>query len=135
MLWILKPKLNEMDFTWSWANFKKIMDFKQHLGRTLTLWKCVIYRGKCQKVEFLCKPLYDVHQTRLLLEKKCPMIYLILTPKAQEGWIRLDKCQVYIMWLELTYYIETLATILNQGKSEVLPCSYYFKSICSIFFS
>ena len=51
---------------------------------------------------------YHVHKTRLLLLKKCSMIYLILPPKAEEGWIKPDQCQVNSIWLELTYYIETL---------------------------
>ena len=40
------------------------------------------------------------------------MIYLILPPKAEEGWIKPDQCQVNSTWLELTYYIEALIIIL-----------------------
>ena len=36
------------------------------------------------------------------------MIYSILPPKAEEGWIKPDQCQVNSTWIELTYYIETL---------------------------
>ena len=36
------------------------------------------------------------------------MIYLISPPKAEEAWIKQDQSQVNSMWLELTYYIETL---------------------------
>ena len=36
------------------------------------------------------------------------MIYLILPPKAEEGWIKPDQCQANSTLLELTYYIETL---------------------------
>ena len=42
-------------------------------------------------------------------KKKCSMIYLILPPKAEEGWIKPDQCQVNSTWLELTYYIVTLS--------------------------
>ena len=42
------------------------------------------------------------------MQKKCSMIYLTLPPKAEEGWIKPDQCQVNSTWLELTYYIETL---------------------------
>ena len=51
------------------------------------------------------------------MQKKCSMIYLILPPKADEGWIKPNPCQVNSTWLELTYYIETLAWTLNKMKS------------------
>ena len=40
------------------------------------------------------------------------MIYLILPPKAEEGRIKPDQCQVNSTWVELTYYMETLTTPL-----------------------
>ena len=36
------------------------------------------------------------------------MIYLILPPKAEQGRIKPDQCQVNSSKLELTYCIETL---------------------------
>ena len=45
------------------------------------------------------------------MQKKCSMIHLILPSKAEEGWIKQDQCQVDSMWVELTYYIETLSRI------------------------
>ena len=39
------------------------------------------------------------------IEKKCSMIYWILLPKAEEGFIELNQCQVNNSWLEATYYI------------------------------
>ena len=33
------------------------------------------------------------------------MIYWILLPKAEEGFIELNQCQVNNSWLEATYYI------------------------------
>ena len=63
--------------------------------------------------------LYHVHKTRLLMQKKCSMIYLILPPKAEEGWIKPDQCQVNRTWLEPIYYIETLLDLLQlpNGKN------------------
>ena len=48
------------------------------------------------------------------------MIYSILPPKAEEGWIKPDKCQVNSTWLELTYYIETLISGATSGGSAVV---------------
>ena len=45
------------------------------------------------------------------IAKKCSVIYLILPPKAEDGWIKPDQCQVNSTWLELTYYIETLVRL------------------------
>ena len=39
------------------------------------------------------------------IEKKFSMIYWILLPKAEEGFIELNQCQVNSSWLEVTYYI------------------------------
>ena len=47
-------------------------------------------------------------------KKKCSMIYSILSPKAEEGWIKPDQCQVNSTWLELTYCIETLTHTLSS---------------------
>ena len=49
------------------------------------------------------------------MQKKCSMIYSILPPKAEEGWIKPDQCQVNSTWLELTYYIETLGGPLHMS--------------------
>ena len=49
------------------------------------------------------------------------MIYSILPPKAEEGWIKPDQCQVNSTWIELTYYIETLIFWLTywiKGASD-----------------
>ena len=55
------------------------------------------------------------------MQKKCSMIYSILPPKAEEGWIKPDQCQVNSTWLELTYYIETLVDLMDgQSGSAVL---------------
>ena len=53
-------------------------------------------------------------QNKTFIAKKYSMIYLILPPKAEEGWIKPDQCQVYSTWLELTYYIETLSKIADE---------------------
>ena len=48
------------------------------------------------------------------------MIYLILPPKAEDGWIKQDQCQVNSTWLELTYYIETLGNSrIQNGEAEL----------------
>ena len=39
------------------------------------------------------------------VEKKCSMIYWILFPKAEEGFIEVNQWQVNNSWLEATYYI------------------------------
>ena len=88
-------------------------------------WFNVIDIEKKQKVGWC-----HVHKTRLLLQKKCSMIYSILRPKAEEGWIKPDQCQVNSTWLELTYYIETLVTIIIQptlksiGEIQLLIFAY-----------
>ena len=48
------------------------------------------------------------------------MIYSILPPKAEEGWIKPDQCQVNSTCLELTYYIETLGYCTFALGTEVL---------------
>ena len=53
------------------------------------------------------------------------MIYSILPPKAEEGWIKPDQCQVNSTWLELTYYIVTLILLVKllliySGESWVI---------------
>ena len=55
------------------------------------------------------------------MQKKCSMIYLILPPKAEEGWIKPDQCQVNSTLLELTYHIETLVVSWNH-----IECSDIF---------
>ena len=50
--------------------------------------------------------LYDImDMIHISIEKKYSMIYWILLPKAEEGFIELDQCQVNNSWLEATYYI------------------------------
>ena len=46
-------------------------------------------------------------------KKKCSMIYWILLPKAEEGFIELNQCQVNNSWLEATYYIYPWVTLVN----------------------
>ena len=54
------------------------------------------------------------------IAKKCSMIFSILPSKAEEGWIKPYPCQVDSIWLELTYYIETLVkTRVSVPKSSV----------------
>ena len=48
------------------------------------------------------------------------MIYSILPPKAEEGWIKPDQCQVNSTWLELTYYIETLGLLVKTASQSVI---------------
>ena len=59
------------------------------------------------------------------MQKKYSMIYLILPPKAEEGWIKPDQCQVNSTLLELTYYTETLHEpttwqFENNGRSKLI---------------
>ena len=44
--------------------------------------------------------LYDI-----TIAKKCSIICWILLPKAEEGFIELNQCQVNNSWWEVTYYI------------------------------
>ena len=51
--------------------------------------------------------LYDIMNMKpsFYCKKKCSMIYWILLHKAEEGFIKLNQCQVNNSWLEVTYYI------------------------------
>ena len=53
------------------------------------------------------------------MQKKCSMIYFILPPKAEKGWIKPDQCWVNSTWLELTYYIETLGLTFLPWDFEI----------------
>ena len=44
------------------------------------------------------------------------MIYSILPPKAEGGWVKPDQCQENSMWIELAYYIETLPLTTDFSK-------------------
>ena len=55
------------------------------------------------------------------MQKKYSMIYLILPPKAEEGWIKPDQCQVNSTLLELTYHIETLHAVMAHVPLSVFP--------------
>ena len=49
----------------------------------------------------------------------CSIIYWILLPKAEVGCIKVNQCQVNSMWLELTYFIETLFWATNFQRLEL----------------
>ena len=63
------------------------------------------------------------------IEKKCSMIYWILLPKAEEGFIELNQCQVNNSWLKATYYIYPCIFLLNNW-----PHVDFIKTVRALFF-
>ena len=53
-------------------------------------------------------------------KKKCAMIYWIILPKAEEGFIELNQCQVNNSWLEAVIYTLVSGQSSNAGLLNFL---------------
>ena len=62
-------------------------------------------------------------KTKLLLQKKCYMIYLILPSKAEEGWIKPDQCQVNSTWLDFLISV-TLYKQIMYPFEPLASCNF-----------
>ena len=65
--------------------------------------RSMIYQNSPWNIEKCCMILWI--WILISFAKKCSMIYWILLPKAEEGFIELNQCQVNNSWWEVTYYI------------------------------
>ena len=64
------------------------------------------------------------------------MIYWIILPKAEEGFIELNQCQVNNSWLKATYYIYPCIFLLNNWPHvDFIKTVRAFFFSCSFFFS
>ena len=67
--YILRQKIFQKLSTYQSKNDAKLANFFPPLGLISSFWKWQFHIGKCQKVNFLCKPLYLRIWPRVMSEK------------------------------------------------------------------
>ena len=135
MLKILQPKKSQMLFISIWKNETRMASFPQLLRWFLSLWIWPFYKGKYQKVEFLCNALYQLYKGSLRplrglglqLHFKKTLGFHLLSPDTKEnfpiafGLIFYTLCQNN-EWKKILFL-----KVLAESKMMLHPWQPYHK--------